>query len=96
MDKTKELKQKARVPDDSILAVVSVLSNDETELKLEKHKRYRFTESELSEYAQQASREKNEEISQLKDIIISLENKNAYPDTEADGVVFCGKCGTAI
>lgn len=22
--------------------------------------------------------------------------KRAYPDKEADGVVFCGKCGTAI
>ncbi len=57
MNKTEELKQKAKVPNDSILAVVSVLSNDETELKLEKHKRYRFTESELSKYTQQESKE---------------------------------------
>ena len=27
------------------------------------------------------------------DALITQEKKGAYPDTEADGIVFCGKCG---
>lgn len=56
--KAEELKEKAKIPNDAILAVVSVISKGETALDLEKEKKYRFTETELQQYTDEVSRER--------------------------------------
>ena len=62
MDKVEELKQKAKIPKNTLLALLSVVGKDESAIDMERDKKYRFTESELDEYAQQVSREKDEKI----------------------------------
>ncbi|HDY89863.1 MAG TPA: hypothetical protein ENH82_17315 [bacterium] len=61
MNKAEELKQKAKIPNDAILAIATVISDDETTLDLKKDKKYCFSESELQQYTDEVSRENNEQ-----------------------------------
>ena len=73
MNKAEELKQKAKIPEGSIVAVATILSNDETELKLKKDKKYCFSKCELDEYATEVSREVAEKAEEfLRDKKTSL------------------------
>jgi len=46
---TKELLERGLIPAKSLIGIISVMSNDETAINLEKDKKYRFSRSELAE-----------------------------------------------
>ena len=62
MNKAEELKQQAKVPKGALLAILTVLDDENTSVDMKKDKKYCFSESELNEYANEVNREKGREF----------------------------------
>lgn len=69
----KEIIERGRIPATSLIGILSVLSNDETTVELEKDKKYRFTELEIAELMDEINRWRENIIRQKR----ALEDKIA-------------------